>query len=86
VGGGDAVVVSLQPSGYDVFAGPNVFDDTGGHQDVYVDRQICSGRFYADIYVVNDADTAGADREAAGRSPSSAPSKRLAEPGARPRG
>lgn len=58
VAGGTANDVSSQPSGYDVYLGPNVFDDTGGHQDVYVDRQICSGKYYADIYVIDDADTA----------------------------
>lgn len=85
VGGGDAVIVSQQPAGYDVYSGPNVFDDTGGHQDVYVDRQVCAGKYYADIYVVNDADTSeAADRGPAARAPRSGTGKRIAVPGATP--
>jgi hypothetical protein len=84
VAGGAANVVSSQPRGYDVYVGPNVFDD-GTHQDVYVDRQICSGKYYADIYVINDADTAFSrvvGHPSAGRSAAT----QLRMPGATPKG
>jgi hypothetical protein len=83
--GGPASVVSTQPPGYDVYLGPNVFDDTGGHQDVYVDRQRCGGKYYADIYVINDADTAFT-REVAGGPAGSASFTLPVVPGATPRG
>jgi hypothetical protein len=84
VAGGAANLVSTQPRGYDVYAGPKVFDD-GTHQDVYVDRQVCSGKYYADIYVINDADTAFSRVVGHPSAGTSAP-KQLHVPGATPRG
>ena len=85
VAGGDPTVVSAQPSGYDVYLGPNVFDDLGGHQDVYVDRQVCGGKYYADIYVINDADSALSRVVGHPSAGTSAP-RQLRVPGATPRG
>jgi hypothetical protein len=82
--GGPADVVSSQPTGYDVYTGLKVFDDLGGHQDVYVDRQRCAGKYYGDIYVVNDADLAGS--RVAGRPARSVGPKTLYVQGATPRG
>ena len=84
VAGGAANLVSTQPRGYDVYVGPNVFDD-GTHQDVYVDRQVCSGKYYADIYVINDADTAFSRMVGHPSAGTSAP-RPLQVPGATPRG
>ena len=86
VAGGAAVIVSAHPSGYDVFGPVRVFDDTGGHQDVFLDRYECGGRFYGDVYGVNDADTAGIGRLPAGRSARASGSKRHAPLGATPGG
>ena len=84
VAGGDATVVGVLPQGYDVNSNVTVFDDTGGHQDVYLARYPCSGSFNANIYVVNDADTAAVARSARDGSASSAASKRPVMPGAAP--
>ena len=85
VAGGAANLVSAQPRGYDVYVGPNVFDDLLAHQDVYVDRQVCSGKYYADIYVINDADTAFSRVVGHPSAGTTAP-RQLRMPGATPRG
>ena len=85
VTGGVPTVVSAQPPGFDVYLGPNVFDDLTGHQDVYVDRQVCGGKYYADIYVINDADTA-LSRVVGHPSAGTTAPKQLRVPGATPRG
>jgi hypothetical protein len=84
VAGGTADLVFAQPRGVDVYAGPKVFDD-GTHQDVYVDRQVCSGKYYADIYVINDADTAF-NRVVGHPSAGTTAPRQLWMPGAAPRG
>jgi len=57
--GGDPDRIATLPDGYDVFWSTFTLDGSGGsHQDVYFDRTVCGGHYYADIYELNDADTA----------------------------
>jgi hypothetical protein len=57
--GGDPDRVATLPAGRDVYWSTFTLDGAGGtHQDVYFDRTVCGGHYYADIYELNDADTA----------------------------
>jgi hypothetical protein len=56
VAGGDPVVVSSLPDGYDVADELLTFADTGGHDDVYFGEFLC-GYALSDLYVLADADT-----------------------------
>jgi hypothetical protein len=84
--GGDGVVVSSHPSGYDVGSPVHVYDDLGGHQDVFVDHYECRDRFYGDVYVVKDADTGGVDPLRADRASRASVAERLVPRGATPLG
>jgi hypothetical protein len=82
VAGGDPTVITTLPDGFDVAVSVRVTDDPGGHQDVYFDRQSCSGNFYSDVYKLEDADLVTLTRGGAG---SSATRRMvLPAPGARP--
>jgi hypothetical protein len=79
---GNPTLVYTLPNGFNVSVSLRVTDDTGGHQDLYFDRQTCSGRFYADVHKLDDADLLGFSR---GRPGSSATGRlRLPAPGAQP--
>jgi hypothetical protein len=53
-----AATVTSIPSGYDVAATTYVYVDSGGHDQLFFDRLQCSGKYYADLYEVPNADTA----------------------------
>jgi hypothetical protein len=84
LGKGDPTVVSTLPNGFNVSVSLRVTDDAGGHQDLYFDRQVCSGHFYADVYKLEDVDVLTFTRDRA--TPSATGGMRLPAPGARPSG
>jgi hypothetical protein len=79
--GGPGVVYTL-PQGFNVSVSLRVTDDGGGHQDLYFDRQVCGGHFYADIYTLADADLLPTTRQQPDASATGG--MRLPAPGAQP--
>ncbi len=53
-----AATVAAIPPGYDVAATTYVYVDSGGNDQLYFDRLKCSGKYYADLYEVPNAQNA----------------------------
>ncbi len=76
--GGTPVVVTAFPDGYDLSWRISVNVDPGAHEDVYFDRANCSSRnYYANIYKIEDGDTATTPASTSGGPGSGTPSLRL---------
>jgi hypothetical protein len=82
--GGNPVLVSSIPTGYDLTTSSLASHGSDGHDDVYIDRLICSGQFNADIYMIDNADTATSATVSRDAGRTSGVAKHLTPPGATP--
>ena len=81
VGGGDPVIVTSLADLEDIWWSPGVYTDIDGHDHVYYGQIHCGGKYYTDIYRVDDTETVSvavtSERPALG-------TKRIVRPDARP--